>query len=69
MIDFLCQIEFLQLKMLELLKIPGFSGFLIKIPGFSIPGIFKISQIPYYFCLKCQIPGFQVKWQPWGGLK
>ena len=29
--DFLCQIEILVLKMLKLLKIPGF---LIKIPGF-----------------------------------
>ena len=42
-IEFLCQIETLQLKMLKLLKIPGF---------------FKISQIPGYFCLNCQIPGF-----------
>ena len=38
MIDFWCQIKISQLKMLKLLKIPGF---LIKIPGF-----FKISQIP-----------------------
>ena len=31
MIDFLCQFKFLQMKMLKLLKIPGF---LIKFPGF-----------------------------------
>ena len=40
MMDFLCQIKILQLKMLKLLKIPGF---LIKIPGYfslncQIPG-------------------------------
>ena len=50
MIDFLCQIKILQLKMLKLLKIPGFS---IKIPGF-----FKNFPIPGF-------PDFQVKWQPW----
>ena len=46
MIDFLCQIEILQLKMLKLLKIQGFSRF------------FKISQIPGFFSQNCQIPGF-----------
>ena len=38
MIDFLCQIEILVLKMLKLLKIPGFSRFFdqnFRIPGFS----------------------------------
>ena len=53
MIDFLCQIKILQLKMLKLLKIPDF---LIKIPGFSS-----------FFSkfLKFQVfQGFQVNWQP-----
>ena len=54
MIDFLCQIKILQLKMLKLLKIPGF---LIKIPKFFQVFFFLISQIPGF-------SGFQVKWQP-----
>ena len=47
MIIFLSQTEILLLNMLKLLKIPGFSSF-----------FFLISQIPGYFCLNCQIPGF-----------
>ena len=34
MLDFLCQIKILQLKMLKLLKIPGFFK-ISQIPGFS----------------------------------
>ena len=40
MIDYLCQIEFLLMNILTLLKIPGF---LFKTPGFFI---FKKSQVP-----------------------
>ena len=39
MIDFLCQIEILLLKMLKLLKTPGFFSLNYQIPGFSrFPG-------------------------------
>ena len=66
MIEFLCQIEILLLKMLKLLKIPGFSRFFIKIPGFS--SFFLISQIPGFFRLLLPKLSnsrfFQVKWQP-----
>ena len=57
MIYFLCQIKILQLKMLKLLKNPGF---LIKFPGFSrFFSIFlKFHVFPGYFSLNCQIPGF-----------
>ena len=64
---FLCQIKLLPLKMLKLLKIPGF---LVKFPGFS-SFFLKISQIPGFsrlFLSKLSnsrffkvFPGFQVK--------
>ena len=39
MIDFLCQIKILQLKMLKLLKIPGVSRFFSKFLKFQVfPG-------------------------------
>ena len=63
MIDFMCQIETLLLNMLKLLKISGFSSFLLKVSVI----FFLISQIPRisrFFCLNCQISGFKVKWQP-----
>ena len=50
MIDYLCQIEFLLLNMLKLLKVPGFL--------FKIQVIFETSQIQDFFCLNNQSPDF-----------
>ena len=57
MIDLLCQIEILLLKIIKLFKIPGF---FIKIPGFSrfFSKYLKFQVLPGYFCLNCQIPEF-----------
>ena len=50
MIDFLCQIKILPLKMLKLIKIPGFSRFFSKFLKFQV--------FPGYVCLNCRIPGY-----------
>ena len=63
MIDFLCQIEILVLKMLKLLKIPGFPRFFDQDSRF-FSKFLKFQVFLGYFCLNCRIPGFQVKWQP-----
>ena len=54
MIDFLCQIKISQLKMLKLLKVPGFFFKISQIPGFSRLFQPKLSSSKF----------FQVKWQP-----
>ena len=67
MIDFLCQIKILQLKMLKLLKILGFSRLFDQIYRF-FQVFFKISQIPGFSRLfqpkLSSSKFFQVKWQP-----
>ena len=50
MINFLCKIKILLLKILKLLKIPVFPVFFSKFLEFQV--------FPGYFCLNSQIPGF-----------
>ena len=59
MIDFLCQIKILPLKMLKLIKIPGFSRiFDQNSKFFQVFSKFpKFQGFPGFFCLIFRIPG------------
>ena len=54
MINFLSRIEISLLNMWKLIKFQNFPCFFFQ----------NFSNSRVFFCLNCQIPGFQVKWQP-----